>query len=123
MEAIEDRTIEQDQPQTKRQRIDVIPVQEGDWIAGLYNSRWYIGRVVEQDNEDGELLVDFMEKSGKLANTFKWPRQKDEILITPQKVIYRLIDSPVPVGKTRSMKVPQKEIQKKNISRAFDKYA
>ncbi|KAL3877795.1 hypothetical protein ACJMK2_035445 [Sinanodonta woodiana] len=109
MEAIEDRTIEQDQPRTKRQRIDIIPVQEGNWIAGLYNSMWYIGRVVEQDNEDGELLVNFMEKSGKLANTFKWPRQKDEILITPQNVVYLPLDSPVPVGKTtRSMKVPQK---------------
>lgn len=34
-------------------------LQEGDWVVGIYNADWYIGKVIEIDNEDDEVHIDF----------------------------------------------------------------
>jgi hypothetical protein len=48
----------------------------GDFVAAVYENRWYIGRVVELDNLECE--ISFMAKS---KNLFKWPNSPDEVWI------------------------------------------
>ena len=38
-----------------------VNVEENDWIAVVYSGKWYVGQVMEIDNEDGEYFVDFLE--------------------------------------------------------------
>ena len=35
----------------------------GDWVAAVYDDKWYVGKVMELDSDDNEAFVSFMEAS------------------------------------------------------------
>jgi hypothetical protein len=111
------------EPPTKKPRLDndVRNVAVNDWVAAIYNNDWFMGKVTEIDETDREVLVDFLENSGKLENTFKWPVRKDEIWVSEEQIIHVLTAAPVPVGRReRSLKITEQE--KEIIYDRFLKY-
>ncbi|XP_071479520.1 uncharacterized protein [Diadema antillarum] len=61
--------------------------QAEDWVAARYDEDWYVGQVVEADDED--VHINFMATgSGKVKeNTFKWPVREDKIWVARDQVL------------------------------------
>ena len=72
----------------------------GDWVAAVYDKKWYVGKVLEVDSADGDAYIWFMEASRKSEATFKMPSEPDEIWIKFQSIL-AIIEPPSPCGKTR----------------------
>ncbi|XP_071956012.1 uncharacterized protein [Antedon mediterranea] len=67
---------------TKRQKQNTkqsskIQFHVDDWVSALYDEEWYIGKVVDIDDEDA--LVSFLKSGSRInKNIFQWPNSKDE---------------------------------------------
>ena len=85
---------------------------EGDFVAAVYENRWYIGRVVELDNLECE--ISFMAKS---KNLFKWPNSPDEVWIRIDAILCK-ISEPMATGRSRRMLRIQADEEEK-IERLF----
>jgi len=97
-----------------------VNVEENDWIAAVYSGKWYVGQVMEIDNEDCKYFVDFLETTGKIPNRFRRPNQHDSIWIEPEKVLYVLSEPPAKIGsRERSMKIVDTDFE--NIEKIFSK--
>lgn len=70
------------------------------WVAAIYNDNWYIGQILELDETDGEIHVNFLESSGKYGNNFKWPKNMDDLWITKKDIIHVLKNQPQKSGKS-----------------------
>ncbi|XP_022205293.2 uncharacterized protein LOC111061905 isoform X2 [Nilaparvata lugens] len=68
----------------------------GDWVAVIYDDKWYPG-VVERVGEAGEnfLSVNFMARSG--AN-FTWPTKPDTQTVEKKDVLKKIRTPPFPVS-------------------------
>lgn len=75
---------------TKSCAKNIIP-KPGTYVAAVYESRWYIGSVV-QTVDDGEILVNIMTPDGK-AKSYMWPKHVDECWIPSTDVLMQV---PVP---------------------------
>ena len=71
-------------------------INVGDYVAAIYEKRWYIGTVDEIDREDRDCQINFMEKAKAL---FKWPNFPDKLWIREKDLICK-IEKPQKVGKT-----------------------
>jgi hypothetical protein len=85
---------------------------EGDFVAAVYENRWYIGRVVELDNLECE--ISFMAKS---KNLFKWPNSPDEVWIRIDAILCK-ISEPMATGRSQRMFRIQADEEEK-IERLF----
>lgn len=79
------------------------------YVAAIYESKWYIGKILEYDSEDQEYHVTFMTGGKK---SFRWPENADKIWI-PDSDILCSLNEPVKQGKTRNMfKFSEKDLEK-----------
>ncbi|XP_061183299.1 uncharacterized protein LOC133191568 [Saccostrea echinata] len=67
----------------------------GDFVAAYYDVEWYVGKVVDKDDDDGEFEISFMEKRKEL---YRWPGKPDKLWVSADKIIC-IIDEPIPTGK------------------------
>jgi hypothetical protein len=118
MEHISENVDDNDKQQSlERNKVNA---EENDWITVVYSGKWYVGQVMEIDNEDGEYFVDFLETTGKIPNRFRRPNQHDSIWIEPEKVLYVLSEPPAKIGgRERSMKIVDTDFE--NIEKIFSK--
>jgi hypothetical protein len=63
-----------------------IHVQSDDFVAAIYDNRWFIGKIEEIDNTDNEILVNFMVTCCK-TSSFKWSTKRDEIWICQNFIV------------------------------------
>ena len=49
----------------------------GQYVASVYDRKWYIGILLEYVEEYDEFLVKFMQPNGP-SSTYQWPRKDDE---------------------------------------------
>ena len=90
--------------------------QVNTYVAAIYESRWYVGQVLEYDKDDQEYNINFM-VAGK--NSFKWPAKPDQIWIPSSDVLCSL-DEPIKQGKTRNMfKFSGRDLEK--VRNLFDR--
>ena len=78
-----------------------LSVAVGEWIASKYKGNWFIGRIGEVDEDDGEACVNFMERGkGKSSQpNFMWPERED-ILWVKREDILCVIEPPSQSSKT-----------------------
>ena len=69
-----------------------------DWVAAVYEGKWYVGKVLEVNLEDGDANISFLQHFSKCDNTLREPLQPDELWIHFAAVL-AVIDPPVPTGK------------------------
>ena len=74
-------------------------VSIGDFVAARYDGKVYIGKVLECDDDDGEVEITFMQHVRKLL---QWPKHEDKIWIDRQNVIC-IVSEPIPTGKSKRM--------------------
>ena len=77
----------------------IIPAT-GDWIAAVYDDKWYVGEVLEVDKTDGDANVSFMHSSSKNVAMLKKPNQPDELWVMFGSIL-AIFEPPCPHGKTR----------------------
>jgi len=73
-----------------------------DWVAVTYNHKWYVGKITDFDEADGEYEVTFLRKTyGKTSTnpTFKWPLTEDILDITVDQIKCK-VDEPVSFGRS-----------------------
>ena len=54
------------------------------YAACVYDTKWYIGNILEVSKEFGYIFVDFMKIEGK---SFTWPSKKDQCWVPTVRVI------------------------------------
>lgn len=90
---------------------DVVKPSAGDWVAAVYNGKWYLGKVLQDDLQDGDAYITFMQASGKCEDTFKLPSRPDKIWMKFSSIL-AIIEPPSPHSKTsRQYKVNMETVQ------------
>ena len=51
-----------------------------DWVAAMYDEKWYIGKVLHSDKDD--VHIDFMKSSENFPALFEWPSVSDKIWVS-----------------------------------------
>ncbi|WAR25258.1 hypothetical protein MAR_010962 [Mya arenaria] len=93
-------TVETDQSEKAVQNEETVPaVKVGDFVAALYESKWYIGQVVDNDIDNAELEINFMTRAKEMN---KWPQYEDRIWIESNDIICR-VQSLSPSGKSERL--------------------
>ena len=92
-------------------------VQENDFVACVYDDKWWIGMVEVINKEERDAKVIFFHPSGP-AQTFVWPARADVCCI-PENDFLVKIDAPVTAtGRTYSIK----HADLNNINKTFQKF-
>lgn len=71
-------------------------IAPGQYVAAVYDAQWYIGIVIEQSYEHGDVVINFMKRNAE-TNVLTWPSHKDECAVLIENIL-RVIPAPVPVG-------------------------
>ncbi|WAR17258.1 hypothetical protein MAR_031852 [Mya arenaria] len=88
----------------------------GDYVAASYLNRWYIGEIMNCDDEDNTYEITFLEKRKKM---FQWPTRPDEIWVNYDDILCK-VSTPVASGKSKRMLVlPDNDFER--VERLFDK--
>ncbi len=79
-------------------------IRANSFVAAVYDQKWYIGKVCDVDDDDGEVLLTFMKISTGKGNRvlFQWPAHPDELWVHPRDILCET-DPPQPVGKSKRM--------------------
>ena len=87
------------QETSNEKRDDIHEFREGDFVAARYDRGWYVGKILDVDNDEDELEVTFMEKSKQL---YKWPIHPDTLWI-PMGDVLSKIEAPLATAKSKRM--------------------
>ena len=88
----------------------------GEFVACIYNEEWYIGEIVDIDEDEQDVEINFMEKSKEL---YRWPRREDKIWVSFSNVLC-VINRPAPCGKSqRNYRIDESDIER--IRNTFEK--
>ncbi|KAJ8043840.1 hypothetical protein HOLleu_11115 [Holothuria leucospilota] len=88
-------TVAEVQIEDNKTKLDV-----GEFVAAKCADKWYLGRVLEVDEEDQDAKITFMVSvKSKQGTTYKWPRPDDELWIPFQDILTK-VESPTPVGRS-----------------------
>jgi len=74
-----------------------IDIAENDYVAAIFQRKWYIGKVFSSDESDRTIEISFMVQSKQF---FKWPKRSDVIWLDVNDVLC-IIDAPT--GKSSRM--------------------
>jgi hypothetical protein len=74
-------------------------VEVSDFVVAEYDGNCYIGQVLEVDKNDDSMYINFMTKSGKAIQRFKWPTKMDRIWVENNNVLRTKINAPKATGK------------------------
>ena len=58
----------------------IIPVA-GDWVAAVYDDKWYVGKVLEVDLVKKDAQISFMQDARRQGGFLKWPTPPDDLWI------------------------------------------
>lgn len=76
-----------------------VDIAENDYVAAIYQRKWYIGKVFSSDESDRTVEISFMVQSKEF---FKWPERSDVIWLDVNDVLC-IIDAPTATGKSSRM--------------------
>ena len=92
--------------------------QVGQYVASLYDGKWWVGYVLDRCEEQEDAQVRFMHPNGP-AVSFKWPTTND-ICWVPNAHILMAIPSPSTTRRGRHYSLDEETSRK--ITQAFEKY-
>jgi hypothetical protein len=78
----------------------------GDFVAAIYEKKWYIGQIEEKDTKDNDVLINFMTSA---KNNFKWPAKPDRLWLDVSDILCK-IAKPTSCGKSnRTFKISESD--------------
>lgn len=75
----------------------IVPVA-GDWVAAVYDDKWYVGKVLEVDLVEKDAQISFMHDARRQGGFLKWPTSPDDLWIDLKSVL-AIIEAPSPCGR------------------------
>ncbi len=94
-----------DEPNTNPSDPIRIHPKEGDYVAAIYEGKWFVGKVLDADETDGELQITFMET--KKFNMFQWPNREDVLWTAPEDILC-VLAPPIATGRRKRLFALQK---------------
>lgn len=83
-------------------RLDDIVVDQ--YVAAMYDSNWFIGKVLDIDRDDGYVNISFMErlktKGEQSELKYKWPNSSDELWVQFEDIVC-VVNEPTPIGSSK----------------------
>ena len=83
-------------------RLDDIVVDQ--YVAAMYDSNWFIGKVLDIDRDDGDVNISFMErlktKGEQSELKYKWPNSSDELWVQFEDIVC-VVNEPTPIGSSK----------------------
>ena len=70
---------------------DLDKYQPGKYTACLYDNNWYIGNIVERNDEEQDLLINFMKTT--LGSSLSWPSREDKCWV-PMHDLLCIVQAP-----------------------------
>ena len=58
------------------------------FVATIYDSQWYVGKIIEFDDEDRKYQISFMVGARK---SFRWPEKEDNLWITEGDIMCSVV--------------------------------
>ncbi|CAC5382373.1 unnamed protein product [Mytilus coruscus] len=98
-ETVEDRNLEEEVEMNRQETVALDKLSKDTWVAAMYERKWYIGQVVDIDENDKEVQVKFMTETGRYGESFKWPKEDDIIWIKLDNILCIILSPPNPSGK------------------------
>ena len=86
--------------------------QPGGYIACIYDHKWYIGNIIQRNDDEQDVYISFM-NPGR-GNTFEWPpeNRKDQCWVPFQHILYTVETPSVADNSGRRYKLMEMEHQK-----------
>ena len=76
-----------------QQKHTSICIESSDYVACVYESKWWVGLVIEVDRENQNVLTKFMEPHGP-PRSFHWPEHRDDICWVPMAHVLAKVEVP-----------------------------
>ena len=76
-----------------QQKYTSICIESSDYVACVYESKWWVGLVIEVDRENQDVLTKFMEPHGP-SRSFHWPEHRDDICWVPMAHVLAKVEVP-----------------------------
>ena len=109
---IEQSTSQQSHDEPATLPVDVNLYQPGRYIACVYDNRWYIGNIMQRNDEKQDVYVNFMKEHR--GNKFSWPSEnlKDQCWVPFQHILCH-VEAPVIVDASgRRYKLTETDFKK-----------
>lgn len=92
-----------------------LELKVGNYVAACYDKDWFIGKILEIDEEDNELLITFLQPCKKtLPGTrplYKWPANHDELWVKTNETLCN-VSEPSKHGRSgRSFEISQEDFE------------
>jgi hypothetical protein len=72
-------------------RWQTVDIDELDFVAAVYDGKWYLGKVITIDDEDDEAKINFMEQCpGKIVGIYRWPNPPVELWFFLSDILKRI---------------------------------
>ena len=91
-----------------------ITVAAFDYIACMYDSKWWIGIVLQKDDDGKDFLIKFMHPCGPMRS-LHWPSKDDICWIPETKLICKIKTPSALPGRRRQYSIDKNDID--NIER------
>jgi hypothetical protein len=107
----EEGEVEADDPVAEEGEKEYPEFQAGSFVAAVYQKDWYIGKVLNKEEEpeaeegDEYIIVSFMVQTSSDRNNFKWPNKLDILNMLKSDVLFVLSQPPVISSSTSSSRV------------------
>ena len=70
----------------------------------MYDSNWFIGKVLDIDRDDGDVNISFMErlktKGEQSELKYKWPNSSDVLWVQFEDIVC-VVNEPTPIGSSK----------------------
>ena len=74
------------------------------YVAAMYDSNWFIGKVLDIDRDDGDVNISFMErlktKGEQSELKYKWPNSSDVLWVQFEDIVC-VVNEPTPIGSSK----------------------
>ena len=71
-------------------QFEATPFSIGQFIAAVFDSKWYVGMIEDIDNDNNDAFVNFMHPSGP-AKSYHWPDRSDRCWVPLQHILCGII--------------------------------
>lgn len=109
-----------DNSEDKQSNTEEMKLEIGNFVAATYEDSWYIGKIIEIDQSDGEIHINFMKRVNSKGSDLKyrWPASADKLWRTKDEIICN-VEEPTPTGSSKRIF----EIKDTEMARVKDVYS
>ena len=91
---------------TEQSNISLEKLRPSQFVIAMYNCDWYLGNVMEIALDHEDVHLDFLTPKGP-AQSFSWPKCKDQCWVPIDNIIMEIDDMICSAGRQYSLSKPK----------------